>query len=350
MPFQRPTLADLRRRFKASIRSKLALGPLLPRSVLSVLADVFAGGTHHNYGHMDWISKQQFPDTADQDSLERQAAVYDITRRAATYAEGQLEISALISTGIPAGTRWKRADGTLVELDGLGIITTSDPQSVNVVAVNAGVDGNCDDGTKFTVASPISGLDSNASADGAHTGGQGEETDDALRDRLLTRMRNPPRGGSEADYIHWCMSIDDVTRVWVIPNGLGGGTVSIYIATDDVSTGPIPTAGKVTEVQNYIDTVRPVTADPTVYAPVENGLDANITLSPDTTEVRAAVEASLADYLRRNAEPGGTLLLSQIREAISIAAGETDHTLNSPSANVTIGDDELMTVGTTVWS
>jgi len=66
--------------------------------------------------------------------------------------------------------------------------------------------------------------------------------------------------------------------------------------------------------------------------------------------VQAAVEASLRDLIAREAEPGGTLLISRIREAISIAAGESDHVLTSPTTNQTAAAGEIFTMGAIAWA
>ncbi len=88
----------------------------------------------------------------------------------------------------------------------------------------------------------------------------------------------------------------------------------------------IPDAGDEAVVAAYIEARRPVCAEVTVEGPTDSPLNYTITPVPDTPEVRAAIAAELDDLHAREAEPGGTLLISHIREAISIAAGETDHT------------------------
>ena len=63
-----------------------------------------------------------------------------------------------------------------------------------------------------------------------------------------------------------------------------------------------------------------------------------------------AVEAELRDLLARDAEPGGTILISRIREAVSIAAGETDNVVSTPTANVTHAAGELAVLGVITWT
>ena len=59
---------------------------------------------------------------------------------------------------------------------------------------------------------------------------------------------------------------------------------------------------------------------------------------------------SLQDLIRRESEPGGTLLVSHIREAISTAAGETDHELVTPVADVTVQATQITTYGATTFT
>jgi uncharacterized phage protein gp47/JayE len=72
-------------------------------------------------------------------------------------------------------------------------------------------------------------------------------------------------------------------------------------------------------------------------------------LTADTTAIRAAVSAELTDLFVREGTPAGTILLSHIREAISQAAGETDHILTVPSANVVMGAGAIPVLGTVTW-
>ncbi|SDH88249.1 baseplate J/gp47 family protein, partial [Roseospirillum parvum] len=182
----------------------------------------------------------------------------------------------------------------------------------------------------------------------ALTGGVDTESDEGLRTRLLARIQAPPHGGSRADYIAWTREvIGGEAPVWVAPGELGLGTVTVRFLTVG---GDIPDGPAVAAVQAHLDAVRPVTAEVFVVAPVAVPLDVEISgLDPDTPAVRAAIEAEIADLIRRQAEPGGTILLSHLREAVSLAAGEHDHVVVSPAANVTHGTGEIAVMGAITW-
>ena len=151
-----------------------------------------------------------------------------------------------------------------------------------------------------------------------------------------------------------------MTRAWVSPQFMGAGTVGVGFVCDGNTGSIFPDSDKVDEVAAYLESHtdpitgavvgRPVTAELYVFAPSASPLDFTIQVSPNTTAVREAVTASLEDLLEREAEPGGELLLSHIREAISLSIGETDHTLVSPASDLTAGAGELFVLGTITWA
>lgn len=87
-----------------------------------------------------------------------------------------------------------------------------------------------------------------------------------------------------------------------------------------------------------------------MQAPTAAPLNLTIQLTPNTAAVRAAVTAELADVVRREAMPGGTLLLSHLREAISVAAGEINNVLSTPTADVTHAPGQMPVLGTITWA
>ncbi|MCB2190358.1 MAG: baseplate J/gp47 family protein [Deltaproteobacteria bacterium] len=351
MPFERPSLTELIAQADADIASRLpGADTTLRRSNLAVLARVSAGAVHGLYGYLGWLAKQLMPDTAEADYLARWAGIWGVQRKAATAATGAVTVSGTVGSVVPAGSVMQRSDlvrFAVVEEVTLAAATTT----VEVRAEETGTDGNTAAAAPMSFVSPITGVNTVASVgeDGL-SGGTDAENDAALLARLLLHIQEPPHGGSEADYEAWSLEISGVTRAWAYANYLGLGTVGVCFVMDDKPGGIIPDAGEVEAVQAYIDELRPVTAQVTVFAPTPVELDFEISLTPDTTTVRAAVAAELADLIAREAVPGGTLLISHIREAVSIAAGETDHVITSPAADVTVLSGEITTLGDITWS
>jgi uncharacterized phage protein gp47/JayE len=348
MSFDRPDLATLLDRARTDIESRLEGADAgLRRSVLGVLATMHAGAAHGLYGYLDYLSAQLMPDTAEVEYLDRWAGIWKIARTPAAKATGTALCSGTSGAVLPAGALLRRADAVEYEVT-VETALADGAASVPIRARVSGASGNADAGAKLSLASPVPGVQSVAVVE-ACSGGADAETDASLRARLLARIRQAPHGGADFDYAAWALAVPGVTRVWVSPLELGAGTVTVRIMTDETTDDGIPTGESVALVQAALDAARPVTADLTVAAPTPAPLNPQIALSPDTSAVRAAVQAELLDLLRREARPGGTILVSHLREAVSIAAGENDHVLVSPAADVAHATGEIATLGAISW-
>lgn len=347
MAFSRPTLQQLIDRARNDLLARLAADDVLRRADAEVYARVLAATSHTLHGFIDHVSRQILPDTADAEHLERWASIWGVARKAAARATGTATFTTSAGAVIPTGALVRAFDGVEYE------VTTGDTASgaslvLPVQAVEAGAAGNRSAGQSLALVSPIAGVQSTA-VGSSLSGAADTETDDALRARLLARIQQPPHGGAAHDYIAWALEVAGVTRAWVYPNEAGLGTVTVRFMRDD-DTDPIPDAGEVAAVQAHIEAAAPVTAGVIVAAPVAAPVAMQITLTPNTAAVQAAVLAELEDLFLRDAEPGGTIYLSRIREAISVAAGEAHHALVSPVADVVAATGDIPTVGSITWA
>jgi len=350
MSFSRPSLQDLINQAQADIEGRLpGADAKLRRSNLNVIGRVVAGVAHGLYGFLAWIARQILPDTCDEEMLLRYAAIWlPDGRVAASYATGNVTITGTIGSVIEAGTVLQRGDGVEYQTDA-ELTLAGASATLAVTAVAAGQAGNAVAGTALTLVTPVVGVSSSAVvAAGDLTGGADVESVEALRQRVIDRIRQPPHGGSAADYVAWAKEVAGVTRAWCYPQELGDGTVTVRFVRDD-DASQIPDPAEVAAVQAYIDARRPVTGVLTVVAPVAVPIDFQIDLTPDSASVRAAVEAELRDLLLRESEPGATILVTHIREAVSLAAGETDHVLAAPAADVTHTVGQMATFGSVTW-
>ena len=359
MPFTRPTLVELIERAGADVATRLpGADTQTRRSNLAVLSRVHAGAVHGLYGHLDFLAKQLMPDTAEAAYLERWAGVWGVRRKVAATATGQVTLHGTAGHTVPAGALLQRSDGArfvvqaAMTLEGASAL-------VGVAAETAGAGGNSQANTALTLVSPLDGIRSpGLVAEGGLTGGADAETDAALLARLLARIQATPQGGAAPDYHRWLMEVPGVTRAYVFPNRMGPGTVGCTFLMDNADYGPIPSADDVQRAADYLEETddagyairRPVTAQVFVFALEPAPLDLVIHLAPDTAAVRAAVEAELKDLIRREAEPEAGLYLSHVQEAISLAAGEVDHSLISPTNNPQAGAGQIITLGEITWS
>jgi uncharacterized phage protein gp47/JayE len=314
MPWTRPTLSTLVTRVEADITSRLTGSvALLRRSILAILARVFAGAIHILHGYLEYIALQLFIDTAESDYLDRHAVTWGVPRQAADFAEGDIEVTGSDGQTIVEGTVFLRDDG--VEFTSTAeVIIAAGVATVPVRCDEAGATGNTETGFILTAQTPQVDVDDESTVlTPGITGGVDQESDEALRKRILARIQNPPAGGSEADYIAWAKSVSGIANAWVYANYYGLGTVAVVITA---TGGPVPSGPQVTEVQTYIDTVRPVTAAVTVAPIVEVLITFTISIKANTAALRTAVEGALDEMFEDDASPGGTLLISHINEAI----------------------------------
>lgn len=349
MSFDRPTLTDIISRIEGDFNARLpGADSRLRRSALSVMARTYAGAIHGAYGLLDDISRF-LPDVAETDRLARWASIFGLTRKAATTAGGTATLTGTDGVSVPVATVLLRADGVRFLTTAVATIAGG-TAAVPVIAEDSGAGAATIAGQKLTFLSPVAGVNASAVvAAGGITGGAEEEDDDSLRARLLARLSTPIRGGSSSDYVAWALEVAEVTRAWVYPNWAGLGTVRLLFVMDG-RDDVIPQAGDIAAVAAHVGERRPVTAQVTVDAPVGQPLNFTIALTPNSPAVRAAVTAELRDLVAREAEPGGTILISHIREAISIAAGETDHVLTVPAGNVTAAAGAILTMGAITWA
>jgi len=355
MPLPRPTLTALKERCATSLASQITnaqgapLGTLAPRGVLRAIANTQAGLSNEQLGRIELAAREFFPDTCSTEQLDVWGRRLSLPRKVAVAASGAVSFTGTNGSTIPQGAIVQRADGakfaTVLASTVLGGMAQAE-----VLAVLPGALGNTSTGTAVTLISTAPGVD--AAATVATPGidlGADEEEDEDYRARILQRIAAAPGAGTEDDYLRWTLEVPGVTRAWVLVGNQGPGTVGVTFVLDDDPVSIIPSAAKVAEVQDWLDDRRPATASVLVFAPVLVPVDFTIDVTPDETAVRDSVAESLAELFRREGGPNRTIPLSHVREAISLAPGETDHVLTVPSADLVLTGGQVPTVGTITW-
>lgn len=361
MSFARPTLTDLRQQSRDDFTAEIpGADGRLNQTNLRVIGDVLAAMVHGLYGYLDFIVQQTIPDTAEAQYLERWSAFWGITRKAATKATGNITFTGQDGSSIPTDALVATAAGDQFKVTA-GVTLSSGSAVASVTAVVAGAAGNLDASTSVSLVTALAGVDGTALVTSdAIVGGADEEADASLRARMLTRIKEPPHGGAKADYVTWAREVAGVTRAWAYPGEQGIGTVTVRFMMDTVQSANagIPQGdaapdytGDLKTVFDHIDPLRPVTADVYVAAPTAVDLDITIQdLTTDTPETRAAIEAEIASMLLRQAEPGSTIRLSNIYEAISLATGERYHTITSPAGDKAHAIGEIAVPGAITYT
>lgn len=346
MSFDRPSLAVIVDRVRADIEASLPeTTARVPYSIEEALAIAVAGAAHQLHGHVAFLARQILPTTATGRWLLDHAAMRGIYPTSAVRATGTVLATGVDTSTIPAGTEWQRADSVLYRSTAEATISGGEA-SISVEAVEPGAAGNAPEATRVSLLSPVAGVDADAfvEAPGLDSGAD-EESPEALRLRVIADWQKPPRAGGAGDYERWALEVSGVTRAWEYPAALGPGTVVVLFARDN-DLSPIPSESEVAEVQAYIDTVKPLTAEVVVSAPVEIPIDIEVHVTPYTDAVVAAVTAELTELFADRSAPGGRISLTHLGEAVSRAAGEKDHEIVAPAAAIEIPTDSLATIGT----
>lgn len=352
MAFTIPALEETREDIRADVETWLpGTQARTRRTTLGVIAFAQAGGINGLHAHLDYLHRNFLPDEqADALGVERWARRYGLWYRPATVASGPVTITGSQGAVLPAGTLVQYTQDQ-VYATVANLVLASGSGQVTVQAQAAGQIGNLAAGARINLVSPVAGISSVAVvAAGGITGGTDDETLDGLRQRVFRRMSEPPKGGSLADYETWALEAHaSVTRAWAAEHEQGAGSVTVRLVCDN-NLSPIPGTAVVDACKAYIDQRRPA-GRRSIYVvpPVAKPVAYQVRLVPNTAQVKAAVEAELRDLHRRDAEPGGGLLISRIREAVSIAAGESDNTVLAPTANVTTTTGELAVFGSIQW-
>lgn len=321
MPLLRPSVETIHNRIITGFESRLTGNTaLLRRAVLRVIARVFAGSLHLIYGYLEFLADQLFVDKAETDWLERHGFMWGITRKAASFAVGEIILYGVDGTFVPEGTKVQNDNGVEYAINN-DVTISGGYANNNVTAVEAGEAGNFE-GTFLYVVTPIAGLDNDVVLvyPPGCTGGIDREDDETYRTRILTRIQTPPMGGSQQDYIVWATSdeIDEtngtVQNAWCFPTPSGPGTVDVVITAE--GTSPIAPGALIADVQAYIDTVKPVTADVTVQTIDMKQVTFEISITPNTSDIQALITSNMEDLFLSVAAPGSNLLIAHIRDAV----------------------------------
>jgi uncharacterized phage protein gp47/JayE len=354
MPWSTPTLREVRGLVRDNIRAFLPGADATPQnSVLRVTSDVQGALCHLTLQYVDWLALQLLPDTAEKEWLDRHGEIWlvnadgTVGRKQATLAIGTVTFTGSPLAVVPANTLLFLGNVSYETLAQIAIDPNA-PTPAPVRAIDAGTQGNQLQGAVMGLQAPPVGIDSTAVVV-TMQGGVDEETDDELRSRILSRIRNPPMGGDQHDYVQWALAVPGVTRAWCYPNEMGIGTVTVRIMCDDLraSNGGFPLQQDLDACTAYIDLMRPVTVkDRWVLSPIPQRIDVHIAdLTIDNDATRAAIEQSLLDMLLQMGAPGQTIFAAWKSYAIMNAAGVVSFDLTNNEDDVMPSNGHLAVLG-----
>jgi len=284
-------------------------------------------------------------------ALEELAAKFNVYRLPASPAVVTISFTAISGAPdqvVPAGTQVKSQDGAVIFATNadLSIPSGTPSASVDCTCLTAGAIGNnYVSGTVNVIVDPLANIASAANTN-TSTGGNDEETDDALRARIpLANATFSVAGPSDA-YIYFAKtaspSIIDVSWTQPVP-----GTVNIYVL---LAGGVIPDSALLDNVQAICSDkkVRPLNDTVVALAPtaVNYSITANLKVKSgyNSAAIAAQVTSNLNAFVNVWTKGLGALgvdvVVSQLKTQCMIVPGMYDVDFGS-LADISIDDTQF---------
>ena len=278
-----------------------------------------------------------FIDTSVGEYLDRKAADYGITRKAATYAIRRIETSGTVDIG----TRWGLSDTTyeITELLSADAYCARCEQSGEIGDSYNGILENIDNvnGVTATLTEII-------------TSGSDEETDGNLRVRMKQYLIDPEQDGNVAQYLQWATEYEGVGTAKVFPLWNGGNTVKIALTNGNFL--PAETT-LVQKFQTYIDPgitglgngVAPIGSKVTITGGIKKDINiaANVILAEGYTDPEGAANA-ISDYLASITYVKNSVSYMRLGSALLDCASIADLsnlTVNGASIDIALTGEEI---------
>lgn len=252
------------------------------------------------YLSLNQVQQAGFIQTATGQSLDYLAEIAGLTR----YPASPAVRLGTFNIAVPIGSRFSTINGS----DSINFTVTDATDTANQYQLTAETPGTI--GNEYTGAilpiTTIPGLTSAQITD-ILVPGDDQETDEELRERLITALNDRPFGGNIAQYRENILAIDGVGAVQVYPTWNGGGTVKCSILGADF----LPASEELVEnVQAAIDPppnqglglgLAPIGAQVTAVAPTELTVNVSATLTLASGyqigQVQQPIEDAISAYL-----------------------------------------------------
>ncbi len=297
----------------------------------------------------DWVLDQSFPQTARGMYLDYHAQTRAITRLPATKAEGVLRFSAPAAAAadypVEKGSTVMTAAGVRFETTEAAVLRRgSSYVDVPAVAAEAGADGNAIAGAVHIMSVYPVGI-TQCSNPEAFAGGSDEESDEALRLRILESFKRLPNGANAAFYELEAMGFSGVAAAKAVGRARGIGTVDVYVSTH----AGTPSDELLVEIEAVLQKKREIAVDVEVKAPTEKTVDIRAELTAEQgwtmQEITDAATAALQAYFTGE-RLGESVYAAKLASILYGVEGVKNCHLLGPAEDVDVGATELPVLGT----
>lgn len=337
-----PTFTEIRDRILADIDSELQATGETHGPIEYMWAVALAGVCLMLHWAIRLIGRDRVPSTARPEYMRQWAAFFGIFPKSATKNHGTAVFEAHNpGASIPAGKTLRTPAGVEFTVDADASAELDESENayfivVDITAVEEGAAGAAAPGDMIFLGSPIPNVDSEGTVGPEGIGGgEDDESNPEILGRLLERLRDPPGGGTDADYRRWTRSTEGVPvlSVWIRPNTLGPSSVKVLFTVNRVPSH-IPNPTDEEAVTEYLQQFKPADVlRAEAYAPEVDLFSPTIRLDPDNLETQAEASDAIERYLR-GLDAGGTLVLSHLSAMLDASPAIEDHKIESPPSNV----------------
>lgn len=325
--------------------------PVLEDTDLGIRMKVLAGQIHSLLSSMDWLERQMFMDTAVGEYLDKHAETRGLTRVPATKAECivafTLEDEQDYDVVLEAGTvlAVDGDDSIRFELMGEMVIEAETTGGTGAArALEPGTAYNVPAGTQLTVTSTSTpGI--MAAVYTLAVKASDEETDDSLRERLLSSCRNLSNGVNRGFYQQFLLNYSEVGNVKIPAVGDTSRTLDIYIAPKAENF----TYNYVHELELALEEVREVGLNIVLAEAEHTAFNLKVQLTAKggyTLEgLRPAIEDALKKFLC-SVEIGGVVRIRHLYEVLNHIDGIYNFKFPEMSADLIVDAYKIPRLGT----
>lgn len=293
---------------------------------------------------LDAILELGFIETASGEYIDKRANEQGLTRKEAEKAKGVVTVTGKAKTVIPSGFVLMTEEGLEFLTDESATIPDDGKVKINCTAASGGILYNV--AANKVVLFEETALEITAvNNEQPFVGGINRETDDELRARYLTKVRNPVGSGNVYHYQEWALSVSGVTKAKVFPLWNGNGTVKVVVTGQN---GRAPSEEILTAVRDAIAANAPIGATVTVVSVEEIALSVSATVElingATVLDVQDAIKKAIDAYITE-ALAEGVVRVNRIGEAILSVDNVADYgniKLNGSSANIPLNTEQSL--------
>ena len=308
------------------------------------------------YIYNDWVKNQCFPQTASGQYLDNHAQMRGLSRNAVVSAVGfiRFRIEALRDTyvTVPEGTICMTSAAVRFVTTADAVIRAGEAYcDAPAKAIKGGVSGNAaEKSIIFMVSAPV-GISSCTNIE-RFSGGTDTESDESLRERVISSYSGLPNGANRLFYESVVLDVDDVAAVHIVPKARGLGTMDVIVAGID----GIPSKELLSTVQTKLRGIREMCVDISVKKPEAVNVDLNIridiedgwTFQDTSNRVRYALEEYFCGK-----RLGESIYLAKLGDIVFGIAGIRNYKILAPTVDVLVENGELPVISSlniTEWS